>query len=165
MNKMIKVPLFLLMLSGFLVSGCAELEDGAREVNETISRTKEDISFLEWMSSSIEIIKDDYSGIRIAASRRDDDGLQQNATLLKQHSQEALIQIEEFSPSPSLQGLQDEYRNILNSSYDFGELVESNAYNMGLDEINDSINMFNEVSEMVNSTASSLDGNRSMENK
>ncbi len=163
MNKMMKASFVFIILSGLLISGCAELKEGAREVNETISKTKEDIRFLEWMSSSIEVIKNDYSAIKASASRRDDDGLQQNGTLLKQHSQEALIQIEDFSPSSGLQGLRDEYRDILNNSYEFGEMVESNAHNMALDEINDSINMFNDVAEMVNSTASSPGGNSSLE--
>ncbi|NPE27442.1 hypothetical protein HNV12_05560 [Methanococcoides sp. SA1] len=130
-------------------SGCADIGNDVDELGDSISQARTDIQFLQWAANSTGIILDDYSNIKDAISERDTVSMEESGRALKEDSEKALIELDSFSVSPSLQDIMVEYRDFLQQSYDLGDLVETNSQTLDLEALEKSLEMLNETSELL----------------
>ncbi|ADE35563.1 hypothetical protein [Methanohalophilus mahii] len=119
--------LFLLLILILFSSGCSDIGDTVKDVNETVTQSKEDVEYLKWMKASIDIIHSDYVDIKQALEDRDVATLEKAAGNLTSHCSKAKGTMQSFNPSPSLQPVTDRYSQILNQSCSLGTFLEENA--------------------------------------
>jgi hypothetical protein len=120
-------PLFLLLIFALFTSGCSDIGDTVKDVNETVVQGKEDVEYLKWMKGSIDIIHNDYADIKQALEARDVVTLERAVGNLTIHCRESKETMQSFSPSPHLQPVTARYSQILNQSCSLGAFLEENA--------------------------------------
>jgi hypothetical protein len=149
-------PLFLLLIFALFTSGCSDIGDTVKDVNETVVQGKEDVEYLKWMKGSIDIIHNDYADIKQALEARNVVTLERAAGNLTTHCRESKETMQSFSPSPRLQPVAERYSQILNQSCSLGTFLEENAATLNVTNettmqkveknmalVNDSLNLNN----------------------
>lgn len=154
MKKTYVLLVFILVV--VVVSGCLDVKNTADEVNQTISQTREDLDFLSWMSSSMQVIKTDYSNVSDSLAAKDGEQLAEAAGNLKKDSNDAIVELGTYSLSPPLQNVSDRYSSFLNESYELGDMLEKNASHIELLDMNSTLREVDEDLMMWGKVYSSL---------
>lgn len=143
---------YLLIISCLVLSivagGCTDIGNDVDELGESISQARADLQFLKWAANSTGIILEDYGNIKNATSERNTVLMEGSGRALKEDSEKALSELDSFSVSPSLQDVMAEYRDFLQRSYNFGDFVETNSQTLDLEALEKSLEVINETSEL-----------------
>ena len=154
MNSIHKIGLFLLIIITLIFAGCIESNDATNELNtatveetpqnsDIITQINDDENFMNLLKSSRVLIVADFDGFFDSRSKKDYTTAEIYGSYLSQDCQDTLAKMQNYTLSPEVQKINDEYKLSLENYYQAGIYIQSysNLNNSQIYELIDYINI------------------------